>query len=64
MARQTKDREWDWSDYALLLASLECEAVASYPGGDHTIFLGRVEAGETLNASKPLLYFRGKYERL
>ncbi len=46
------------------VAVLECETVNMYAGGDHTIVLGRVDAGEALAASKPLLYFRGKYERL
>jgi flavin reductase (DIM6/NTAB) family NADH-FMN oxidoreductase RutF len=45
------------------LAFVDCRVVAVYPGGDHSIFLGQVEAlgsGETL----PLLYYRGKYSRL
>jgi flavin reductase (DIM6/NTAB) family NADH-FMN oxidoreductase RutF len=46
------------------LATMECETVEMYPGGDHTIFLGRVETGEVLQAQQPLLYFRGKYQRL
>jgi flavin reductase (DIM6/NTAB) family NADH-FMN oxidoreductase RutF len=49
------------------LATLECETVATFPGGDHQIYLGRVIAAdvhEAQNASKPLLYFRGKYQHL
>jgi flavin reductase (DIM6/NTAB) family NADH-FMN oxidoreductase RutF len=49
------------------LATLECETVAMYPGGDHTIFLGRVISAEVLEAkagAEPLLYFRSKYRRL
>ncbi len=46
------------------IAVLECETTAMYPGGDHTLFLGRVDAGEVLGNSQPLLYFRGKYARL
>jgi len=49
------------------LAVLECETVATYPGGDHTIFLGEVKSLEVLegkHAAKPLLYFRGAYHRL
>jgi len=49
------------------LAALECETFAVYPGGDHIILVGRVQEAELLEASagkKPLLYFRGKYERL
>jgi flavin reductase (DIM6/NTAB) family NADH-FMN oxidoreductase RutF len=49
------------------LAIMECETVATYPGGDHTIFLGVVRYAELLeakNGTKPLLYFRGRYQRL
>lgn len=49
------------------LAIMECETVATYPGGDHTIFLGEVRAAELMegkNGVKPLLYFRGRYQRL
>jgi len=49
------------------LVTLECETVDIYPGGDHSIFLGKVLAAElhgAMQGSKPLLYFRGKYERL
>jgi flavin reductase (DIM6/NTAB) family NADH-FMN oxidoreductase RutF len=49
------------------LATLECETVAIYPGGDHLIFLGQVEHADLVEAkagTKPLLYCRGKYERL
>jgi flavin reductase (DIM6/NTAB) family NADH-FMN oxidoreductase RutF len=47
------------------LAVLECEVAATYPGGDHTIFLGRVQGMQVLNAAaKPLLYLRGSYQRL
>jgi flavin reductase (DIM6/NTAB) family NADH-FMN oxidoreductase RutF len=45
------------------LASIECEKVAAYPGGDHTIFLGRVEAMR-VRAGEPLLHYRGRYNRL
>ena len=49
------------------LAVLECETVATYPGGDHIIFLGQVRALEVLKeeqGAKPLLYFRGGYQRM
>ena len=49
------------------LAVLECESVAMYPGGDHTIFLGQIQEMELLEAkqnAKPLLYFRGGYQRI
>jgi len=49
------------------LVTLECKTVATYSGGDHTIFLGEVVAAElhgAMQGAKPLLYFRGKYEKL
>ena len=46
------------------IAVLECETVEVYAGGDHQIFLGEVQNGELLHPDHPLLYFRGKYERL
>ena len=46
------------------VAVMECETIATYPGGDHQIFLGEVKHGEVLHPHKPLLYFRGKYRTL
>ena len=48
------------------LAHLECSTVHAYPGGDHTIFVGQVEAVRTQAdpAVEPLLYFRGRYGRV
>ena len=46
------------------LAIMECETVEVYAGGDHQIFLGEVKSAEVLQPEPPLLYFRGKYERL
>jgi flavin reductase (DIM6/NTAB) family NADH-FMN oxidoreductase RutF len=48
------------------LAELECVTVHAYPAGDHTIFVGRVEAAESRGDSglEPLLYYRGKYRHL
>jgi flavin reductase (DIM6/NTAB) family NADH-FMN oxidoreductase RutF len=45
-----------------VLASVECLPHAIYPGGDHTIFVGRVvdvQIDET--ESSPLTYFRGQF---
>jgi flavin reductase (DIM6/NTAB) family NADH-FMN oxidoreductase RutF len=42
------------------LAHIECERYAQYPGGDHTIVLGRVTGGSTADG-RPLLYYRGGY---
>jgi len=48
------------------LAELECTIVHAYPGGDHTIFVGRVEAADCRGDAglEPLLYYRGKYRRV
>ena len=46
------------------LAVMECETVATYPGGDHLIFLGEVKNAEVVQPNHPLLYFRGKYRKL
>lgn len=46
------------------IAVLECETVKIYEGGDHQIFLGEVQNAELLHSHAPLMYFRGKYQRL
>jgi len=49
------------------LAYLECEIVAAYPAGDHTIFVGQVKAGEIAPSGEDkgaLLYFRSRYTKL
>jgi flavin reductase (DIM6/NTAB) family NADH-FMN oxidoreductase RutF len=45
------------------LAHIECESFARYPGGDHTIIVGRVVGGDA-HDGHPLLYFRGGYAAL
>ncbi len=45
------------------LAHIECDRFASYPGGDHTIIIGRVIGGST-GDGRPLLYDRGGYGTL
>ena len=42
------------------LGFVECRIVHAYPGGDHTIFVGQVEASG-VNEGKPILYFCGDY---
>lgn len=47
------------------LAYLDCRVVAQHPGGDHTIFVGEVDAAAVLtDEDEPLLFFRGQYRRL
>ena len=46
-----------------VLAVVECRIVAAHDGGDHTIFVGQVEATR-VTEGKPLMYYRGGYSRL
>ena len=43
-----------------VLAFLECRLVHFYEGGDHTIYVGRVEHAE-VKSGRPLVYFRSGY---
>jgi flavin reductase (DIM6/NTAB) family NADH-FMN oxidoreductase RutF/DNA-binding MarR family transcriptional regulator len=43
------------------LAAFECVPYATYDGGDHVIFVGRVVHFETSSTGRPLLFFRGAY---
>ena len=45
------------------LAYLECATTEVIDGGDHTIFVGQVEAGDATDG-EPLVYFRGAYRQL
>lgn len=45
------------------LAYVDCRLVAVYPGGDHSIFVGQVEAGG-VHPGDPLIYYRARYDRL
>ncbi len=45
------------------VAHLECRLIATYPGGDHTVYLGEVVAAE-VKGGRPLLHHRGRYRRL
>ncbi len=42
------------------LGVLECRVVGEHPAGDHTIFIGEVEAA-AVESEGPLLHFRGSY---
>ncbi len=47
------------------LAWYDCRVEATYPGGDHTLFVGRVEAiGFGDQNRQPLIYFANRYRRL
>ena len=45
------------------LAHIECNLVARYEAGDHTICIGEVERASARDA-RPLLYYRGGYAQL
>ena len=47
--------------------SLDCRVAAAFDGGDHTIFLGEVEAArnnESIDPACGLLYHAGRYRRV
>lgn len=47
------------------LAWFECTVYAVYDGGDHSIFVGKVESfGTDPDAGDPLLFFSSRYRRL
>jgi flavin reductase (DIM6/NTAB) family NADH-FMN oxidoreductase RutF len=46
------------------LAALECRVAARHPGGDHTIFVGEVEAAEVFAGRRPLVYYDRSYGTL
>jgi flavin reductase (DIM6/NTAB) family NADH-FMN oxidoreductase RutF len=58
---------YEWSDGGAprlegALASVECVTYAWYPGGDHTILIGRVVEVQTRDDdAAPLMYFRGQF---
>ncbi|NKE63710.1 flavin reductase family protein [Lentzea sp. PSKA42] len=44
------------------LAWLECELTASYEGGDHSIFLGRVLSARRGAGTRALVFYGGAYQ--
>ena len=46
------------------MAYIDCEMDAQYPGGDHSIVVGRVLDLDVREGARPLLFFRGGYGRL
>ena len=45
------------------LAQIECTLHSTLPGGDHTIFVGEVQAAQC-HDGRPLLYYRSGYHTL
>ncbi len=46
------------------LAHFECSPFSQCDGGDHTIFVGRVENHVVSRDEAPLIFFRGHYHRI
>jgi len=46
------------------VAWVECRIVARHPGGDHTIFVGAVEAADVDVGRRPLVYYHRAYRAL
>lgn len=46
------------------LAYLDCRVLYAHDGGDHTIFVGQIEASDADEHARPLLFWRGRYRRL
>lgn len=44
-----------------VMAQLECSVVNEFPGGDHTIIIGRVDSATLDESKQPLLYYHGQY---
>jgi 3-hydroxy-9,10-secoandrosta-1,3,5(10)-triene-9,17-dione monooxygenase reductase component len=46
------------------IATFECRVAERFPGGDHSIFIGHVEACEHRSSARPLLYFSRSFGSL
>jgi flavin reductase (DIM6/NTAB) family NADH-FMN oxidoreductase RutF len=46
------------------IAYLDCTFEAEYPGGDHKIIVGRVLDLDVREGARPLLFYKGGYERM
>jgi flavin reductase (DIM6/NTAB) family NADH-FMN oxidoreductase RutF len=46
------------------IAYLDCRFEAEYPGGDHKIIVGRVLDLDVREGARPLLFYKGGYERM
>lgn len=46
------------------IAYLDCRFEAEYPGGDHRIIVGRVLDLDVREGERPLLFYRGGYQRM
>jgi flavin reductase (DIM6/NTAB) family NADH-FMN oxidoreductase RutF len=46
-----------------VIGYVECSVKETHDGGDHTIIVGEITAADAFG-DRPLLFFRGKYQRL
>jgi flavin reductase (DIM6/NTAB) family NADH-FMN oxidoreductase RutF len=64
-ARPTRTEATGAPVFEASLAYLDCSVDAAHRAGDHTIYVGRVEAAEALNPeAEPLLFFRGQWDEI
>ena len=72
-ASKKEDRfsEMEWSEGVLdspvlsgCLCSIECETEAIYPGGDHSLILGKVVNTNLESSKNPLIFHKGNYKKL
>ena len=47
-----------------IISYVECNKEYIYEGGDHSIFVGRVINLKILSDEKPLLYYKGEYNKI
>jgi flavin reductase (DIM6/NTAB) family NADH-FMN oxidoreductase RutF len=64
-----KDVEFEMGTFGCRLisqaaATLECEKYASYDGGDHIIYVGRVLKIKSDSQRAPLVFWRGKFGKV
>jgi flavin reductase (DIM6/NTAB) family NADH-FMN oxidoreductase RutF len=51
--------------FAEAIGYVDCTVAAAHEAGDHTIYVGRVEACEVLDeTADPLLFFRGEWDAI
>jgi len=46
------------------LASLDCELIEEHGFSTHSVFVGRVRAGQSRDEAEPMIYFRGAFRKL
>lgn len=46
------------------IVNMLCQVEALFPGGDHTIVIGKVLEGRQGEGKKPLVFFQGTYQQL